>query len=78
MGKRIEVTVVVVAGNDLDEVCYELCLRGMSAASILPEVGVISGEVDSDLLVELKTVPGVLAVQGGKTVKIAPPDSDIQ
>lgn len=66
---------------DLDQ--FEEAAEGVEGAGVEivqrnPDVGTISGRVDSNRVAAIERVRGVIAVEGEREFSIAPPDSDLQ
>ena len=78
----IETEVIVTLNEDhlsrIKEVAEQLSAMGLRDINTLESIGVITGRVSSDLLDKLQGIPGVCAIESSGSVRIAPPESDIQ
>lgn len=62
----------------MQEIAENLRAKGLKDIQTLPGIGAIAGRGRSDLVSALRRVSGVAAAEIGGTVRIAPPESDIQ
>ncbi len=62
----------------LAQVADGLRAAGMRVDQVLGAAGVITGSVPPDRRAGVRRVPGVAAVEDDGTVRIAPPDADVQ
>ncbi|TFD53947.1 ketohydroxyglutarate aldolase [Cryobacterium frigoriphilum] len=76
----LNVSVVVDDGHadDLERVAERLRASGMAVDAVLGEVGIITGSVRPQDLAAVQEVEGVASVTADRTVRLEPPDSDIQ
>lgn len=65
--------IVTVEGADLDPVVAALEALGMAVGSVLPVIGIITGDAPQGVLDALRSVPGVIAVEEDRTVWTARP-----
>jgi hypothetical protein len=55
------------------------CVKvGLKPEATLDAAGVVTGSIDASKIDDLRQVPGVAHVERSRSVKIAPPYSDIQ
>ena len=73
-----QITVTVAADVDAEVVAEQLRAAGMTVEQVLAAIGVITGTVAAEQRAALADVPGVLAVESEQTLRIPPPDSEIQ
>lgn len=80
MSRPIEVIVTVDQAHlpELAQIADQLAARGLTVAASLASIGVITGQASTDALPRLRKVAGVVGVEPGSTVDIAPPDSEVQ
>jgi hypothetical protein len=79
-GERVPV-VVSVADDRLDripELLEALVAGGLVVDHVLDAVGVITGSIEPTAIEALAALPGVASVERQRTVRIPPPDSDVQ
>lgn len=76
--EHVLVSVADEALADMSAVVDALRLAGLSVTEVLSSVGVVTGTVDSDRMSSLSAVPGVLAVEPERTIRLPPPDSPVQ
>jgi hypothetical protein len=62
----------------LQEVAKDAEAAGMRVESVLREVGVLTGTIDSEAVARLRRVPGVEHVEEERRVGIAPPGGKVQ
>jgi hypothetical protein len=72
------ITVTVSADVDIDVVAEQLRAAGMTVEQVLRAAGVITGTVAAQTRTALADVPGVLAVEPEQSIRLPPPDSEIQ
>jgi len=68
--------VVVTVSGDIEQVAERLRAAGMEVRQVLVNVGIITGSVDGGRRAALADIPGVVAVEIEREVRIAPPDSE--
>ena len=78
MPEKITVSVADDAIGRIDEVVTALELGGMHIDQVLRPIGVITGSADTQRVQALSTVAGVASVEPQRTVRLPPPDSDVQ
>lgn len=78
MRRDVIVTVADSHAGDIEELAGRLRLAGMHVQGVLGRLGVITGSVELAQLDAIEAVPGVAAVEQQATVRIAPPDADVQ
>jgi hypothetical protein len=78
MPEQITVSVADDAIGRIDEVVTALENGGMHVDQVLRPIGVITGSVDTQHVRALGSVAGVAAVEPQRTVRLPPPDSDVQ
>ena len=77
--RKITVTICVEDGCDTDQVRSLLVAEGLEVDRLLPEIGIITGQVDGEEVVEaLRAVKGVSSIERERTVGVPPPDSPLQ
>ncbi len=82
-GYRSPVPVVIVTVDDvhlaeLDAVAQSLRRHGLQVEQVLPEVGLITGQLPvGHALAELR-VEGVAAVEEARSIRLPPPDAAVQ
>jgi hypothetical protein len=64
--------------NRIDEVAAAAMRAGMTVEQRLPDLGVLTGEIDRDKLARLRQVDGISDVEEERTVRIPTPNSPIQ
>jgi hypothetical protein len=70
--------VITTSGDrDLTEIAEELATRGFTTDQALGEIGVLVGSAPSDVLDDLRSVPGVADISQDKQIDIGPPDSPV-
>jgi hypothetical protein len=62
----------------MEEIAETLRAKGLKDIQTLSGIGAITGRGRCDLVSALRRVSGVAAVETAGTVRIAPPESDIQ
>ncbi len=65
-------------GSQLTEIAEQLAAKGLKDIQTLGSIGTIAGKCETNLLKKLQTLTGVEAVEVSGTMKIVPPDSEIQ
>ena len=77
---EIEVIITLDEGrlSQIEEVAEQLSAMGLGEVETLGSIGAITGRVSPALLVKLRSIPGVAAIEPSGSVQIAPPESDIQ
>ena len=78
MPEKITISVADDAIDRIDEVVAALEDGGMHVDQVLRPLGVITGSVDTQRVQALGAVAGVAAVEPQRTVRLPPPDSDVQ
>jgi hypothetical protein len=76
--ERITVTVSDDHASRIHEVADGLRAAGMTVDQVLGAVGVITGSAPGGRRSALGAVPGVAAVEGETSFRIAPPEADVQ
>jgi hypothetical protein len=81
---RVEKPVAVVVSiaddhlDDLAEVVVRLRGAGLVVDGVMDAIGMISGTVDIDAVEALEAVDGVTDVELQRSVRVSPPDVEIQ
>jgi type II secretory pathway component GspD/PulD (secretin) len=75
MTKAIMVSVTDEYLNRINEVANSLTREGMKIEQTLSTVGIISGNIDEDKLVDIGQIPGVGSIEQERTYQLAPPNS---
>jgi hypothetical protein len=78
MEQQISVTVDDDHLTDVAGVADQLRARGMQIDQVMGTIGIISGTVPASMRHAMRHVPGVAAVEGPVTFRVAPPGSAIQ
>ena len=78
MPEKITISVADDAIDRIDEVVAALEDGGMQVDQVLRPLGVITGSVDTQRVQALGAVAGVASVEPQRTVRLPPPDSDVQ
>ena len=78
MEVRLSLSISDSHTNRIDEVAGAAIRAGMTVGQRLPDLGVLTGEIDRDKLVRLRQVDGISDVEEERTVRIPPPDSPVQ
>lgn len=78
MPEKVTISVADDAIDRIDEVVAALESGGLHVEQVLRPIGVITGSVDGGQLHALGGVAGVAAVEPQRTVRLPPPDSDVQ
>lgn len=78
MPEKIKVSVTDDAIDRIDDVVAALEDGGMHIEQVLRPIGVITGSVDTQRVQALGTVAGVASVELQRTVRLPPPDSNVQ
>jgi hypothetical protein len=73
-----QVNVLIDDLEHFSEVVERVRKAGLKVEQALEEVGVVSGSIDSAKLAALERLKGVAAVEPVRTVRIPPPEEDIQ
>jgi hypothetical protein len=76
--EKITISLADDAIDRIDEVVAALEDGGMQVDQVLRPLGVITGSVDRQRVQALGAVAGVAAVEPQRTVRLPPPDSDVQ
>jgi|GraSoiStandDraft_4_1057263.scaffolds.fasta_scaffold433176_2 hypothetical protein len=74
----VVITVADETRADLDSLVQKLSAKGLTNASALPSVGIITGKAASHAIDGLRAEPGVSALELSGDVQIPPPDSEVQ
>lgn len=76
----LNVSVVIDDGHtgDLERVAERLRASGMAVEAVLGDVGIITGSVRPQDLAAAQEVEGVASVTADRSVRLEPPDADIQ
>ena len=64
--------------SQFTEIAEQLAAKGLKDIQILGNIGTIAGKCERNLLKKLQTLTGVESLEVSGTMKIAPPDSEIQ
>ncbi len=64
--------------GDLAAVVGRLRAAGVEVHEALETIGTVTGSVDSTAVQSVRAIEGVAAVETSRTVRLRPPDSDIQ
>jgi hypothetical protein len=67
--------VVVTVSGEIDQVAERLRAAGMEVGQVLAEIGIITGSIEAGRQEALAAIPGVVAVEIERVVRISPPDS---
>jgi hypothetical protein len=78
MPEKITISVTDDAIDRIDEVVAALEGGGMHVDQVLRPIGVITGSADTQRVQALSAVSGVASVEPQRTVRLPPPDSDVQ
>jgi hypothetical protein len=76
--EKITISVTDDAIDRIDEVVAALEGGGMHVEQVLRPIGVITGSADMQRVQALGAVAGVASVEPQRTVRLPPPDSDVQ
>jgi hypothetical protein len=76
--EKITISVADDAIDRIDEVVAALEHGGLRVDQVLRPIGVITGSIDTQRVQALGNVPGVAAVEPQGTVRLPPPDADVQ
>jgi hypothetical protein len=76
--EKITISVADDAIDRIDEVVAALEGGGMHVDQVLRPIGVITGSADTQRVQALGAVAGVASVEPQRTVRLPPPDSDVQ
>jgi hypothetical protein len=71
-------SIIVTVTGEAEPVAERLRAAGMTVERVLGAVGIITGSVDTERRATLAAVPGVVAVEPDRPVRLAPPDAEIQ
>ena len=77
-GSHRSVTVLLQPDGDVKAAVRRLKKAGLENVSVLKDIGTVTGTVAHDKYAALEGIEGVQAVAPGESMKIAPPDSDVQ
>lgn len=81
-GNKASQTVIVTLRADrlaqIDDATEKLQAAGMIIENVLKTLGQVTGRVDPESVEVLRRVEQVESVSAQRTMRIAPPDSDIQ
>jgi hypothetical protein len=77
---NIEVVITVADDHlgNIKRLVAQLEGKGLKVSTTMENLGIISGTVAHADLPQLRNLKGVSAVESNTTVKLAPPDADIQ
>lgn len=78
MSKRVQVSLTIAEGADLQQVAEALRGQGLTVGQIMESLGIIQGEADEHTLEKLRSTPHVEAVEESRRFKLPPPDSPVQ
>jgi hypothetical protein len=76
--EKITISVADDALDRIDDVVAALENGGMHVDQVLRPIGVITGSVDTQRIGTLGDVAGVTAVEPQRTMRLPPPDADVQ
>ena len=76
--ERVNVAIDEKYQGRFAQVVKRMKSAGLKVDEELPDVGVVTGSIDSDKLVDLEQVEGVAAAERSREIRIAPPESDVQ
>lgn len=71
-------SVIVTVSGEAEPVADGLRAAGMTVERVLGTVGIVTGSVEAERRASLAAVPGVVAVELDRPVRLAPPDAEIQ
>lgn len=78
MSKRVQISLTIAEGADLQQVAAALRGEGLTVGQVMESLGIIQGEADEQALEQLRRVPHVEAVEESRRIKLPPPDSPVQ
>lgn len=73
-----EVVITAADDVDMDSLVQRLAAKGLTNSAALPSIGIITGQAAESLLADLRSEPGVTAVERAGHVQLPPPDSEVQ
>jgi hypothetical protein len=78
-GRPNERVNILVASEDAFEEVLERCARaGLRIERALPDIGVLTGTIASELVAALEAVPGVAVVERERPIDLPPAEDEIQ
>ena len=70
--------IVTLSNNrPLKEVKKELIQTGFTVDQVLSEIGCITGSASEEVVIKLRSIPGVADISREKGIDIGPPDAEI-
>jgi hypothetical protein len=78
MSKRVQVSLTIADGADLQQVANALGKAGLAVGEVMEGLGIITGEADETALAALRATRHVEAVEQSRRIKLPPKDSPIQ
>lgn len=76
--ERFTITVADGHGDRIDDVVVRIEATGVHVEKVLSAIGVIIGSADPDRRRALAEIEGVACVEPDRTVRLPPPDSEVQ
>ena len=64
--------IIVTVSGDTERIAEELRAAGMSVQQVLVAAGIVTGSVDAGRRASLAAIPGVLAVETERNLRIPP------
>lgn len=78
MSNRVQVSLTIADGADLQQVADALRKQGLTIGEVMEGLGVITGEADETSLDKLRATQHVEAVEQSRRIKLPPKDSPVQ
>jgi hypothetical protein len=75
---KVNVSIADESIPDFEKVAQRLKEAGLNVEQELESIGVVTGSIESNLLLNLERVEGVAAVEQQQEIHLSPPDSDVQ
>jgi hypothetical protein len=75
---KVNVSIADESVPDFEKVVQGLKGAGLNVEQELESIGVVTGSIESNLLLDLEQVEGVTAVEQQREIHVLPPDSDVQ
>ena len=76
--ERVNVAIDEKYQGRFSQVVKRMKSAGFKVDEELQDIGVVTGSIDSDKLLELEQVEGVAAAERSGEIRIAAPESDVQ
>jgi hypothetical protein len=76
--EKVNVTIADQDPGQFSEVVRRLEEAGLQIEQSLPEIGIVSGSIDSAKKADLDQLHGVAGVESDRVIRIPPPDSPVQ